>query len=218
MPCPSDIAKLESAGAGKNNMTVIEQAVPPASPYSPSMVRNLLLSVIIGLLLSGAIIYFRETFDNTVREPEDLRRLFGLVPLGVIPRDMAEDIDQELMDRHSFLNEAYATARTNMNFLTAEGAPRSLMLTSTIPNEGKSLSALALAKAFTLVQKKVLLIDGDFRNSTLEEIFDEAPKKGMSGVLSGSTEPREVILRTKYGFDAITSRHPTSQPRGIARI
>lgn len=207
--------QLEAAGAGKNNMTLIESAVTPSAPYSPSLFRNLLVGLIFGLLGSGALVFLRETLDQTIRDPADINRHLGISALGLIPRVTSDDILEDLSQRSSELSEAYATARTNMSFLTADGAPGSIMITSTRPNEGKSISSVALARSFVQLGKKVLLIDADLRHSGLSDFIGicAGNGSGLSAVLVGQAELADVkVLVEEHGFDLVPSGHQPPNP------
>eukprot|EP00456_Euglypha_rotunda_P088727 TRINITY_DN91164_c0_g1_i1.p2 TRINITY_DN91164_c0_g1~~TRINITY_DN91164_c0_g1_i1.p2 ORF type:complete len:110 (+),score=33.56 TRINITY_DN91164_c0_g1_i1:3-332(+) len=88
--------------------------------------------------------------------------------------------------------EAYFTAQTNLTFLTHHGAPRSFMLTSTRPAEGKSSSALSLASVFSQTDKKIILIDADIRSPSLNELLDIDNKVGLSNYLTGYDNIPEI--------------------------
>ena len=83
---------------------------------------------------------------------------------------MDGDLAERLTERSSEINEAYTTVRTNMNFLTPKGAPEVLMLTSSVPAEGKSVSSVGIATSFAQLGKRTLLIDADLRNSRRDEL------------------------------------------------
>lgn len=208
--------ELEAAGAGKNNMTIIDAAQVPRVPYAPSLALNLLIGLLAGLLLSAVLVYVRETMDSTIRDPNDLRRRLGLVPLGLIPRVEPEIIHEEIRQRSSEISEAYAAARTNLAFLTPNGAPGVLMLTSTRPNEGKSLSSVALARSFAALGKRTLLIDADLRHSGLSDFIgvEADPSNGLSALLSGNTTDigASIVPITPDGIDLLPVGHKPPNP------
>jgi len=207
--------ELEAAGAGKNNMTLIEPAAAPGGPYSPSLNFNLMLGLLFGLLASAALVFLRETLDQTIRDPADVKRRLGISSLGLIPRVVSDDIVGELEQRSSELSEAYATARTNMAFLTPNGAPRSIMITSTRPNEGKSISSVALARSFVQLGKKVLLIDADLRHSGLSDFIGvhAGAGSGLSALLAGQGKLADLTVNVKeHGFELLPSGHHPPNP------
>ena len=200
---------LEAAGAGKNNMTVVQPAEVAREPYRPVLFLNLLIAAILALIVSFAFVFIREMMDSTLRDPADVQRLFDIPTLGIIPRASDRDDVVELLGTaHSELFEAYAAARTNINFLTTHGAPKNFMLTSSRPNEGKTLTGVAIARTFALLGRKVLLVDADLRHSGVNEVLGAAANdpRGLSTVLSGSAKPAEVFQRIEqFGFDLLPS-------------
>jgi capsular exopolysaccharide synthesis family protein len=89
--------------------------------------------------------------------------------------------------------EAFRTLRTNILFSFADDGPRSFVITSTSPNEGKTLVASNLAVAFAQTGQRVLLIDADLRRARVHEIFNRSQEPGLSNVLVGDTKPTEAI-------------------------
>jgi len=200
--------ELGAAGAGKNNMSMVDAAEPPGGPYQPSLMINLALSLLIGILAAAIVVYLRYAIDQSLRDPDDVKRFLGVPALGLIPRVEDDELEEQLISRNSHLSEAYAAARTNLNFLSTDGAPGVIMLTSTRPNEGKSLSAVALARSFAFLEKKILLIDADLRNSAMLEYVGEehTESPGLSAVLSNNAEVHSAIHPVEqFGFDLLPS-------------
>ena len=111
-----------------------------------------------------------------------------------------------LSDKKSVTWEAYLSIRTSLAFLTDHGIPRSFLLTSTRPNEGKSTSAFALAAVLASTGKRILLIDGDMRNPSLHQMLGIKNNAGLSNSLSGSDDLAQLIHeKTSFGFDAMTA-------------
>ncbi len=206
--------ELDAAGAGRNNMILIDAAEVPSSPYSPSLPFNLLISVLLGGFLVGLVVLLREQLDQSLKNTDDVRDRLGLSTLGLIPSIKEKELEEQLGRTSSDLAEAYAATRTNIGFLTTHGAPRSFMVTSTRPNEGKSLTCVALARGFGLLGKKTLLIDADLRNSVMTELIDEADAaKGLSSVLANQATAQECISSVaKYGFDFMPIGHRPPNP------
>jgi len=202
-------------GAGKNNMILVDKAEIPKQPYEPSLSRNLLLAFLFGALGSGGLVFLRETMDQSIRNPTDVKRILDLPVLGLIPLIPEDDINAQLNDKKSELNEAYQATRTNLGFLTDSGVPQTVMFTSTRPDEGKTLTAVAVAESLGYLGKRVLYLDADLRNSGLHEIFDNVPKKGagLSGFLAGSDDYQESIVSLEsHPFDILTSGRKPPNP------
>ncbi len=153
---------------GTNNVSIVDAADRPLVPYKPSLTKNLALALAFGLFCGGLAAFGIEFLDDTFKVPEDIEGNLGLPVLGIIPEsETAEAFEEALANPRSSLSEAYRSLRTALQFSTADGAPKTLLVTSSRPGEGKSTTALALAKNFAQLGLKVLLIDGDLRNPSL---------------------------------------------------
>ena len=110
-----------------------------------------------------------------------------------------------ITERSSHINEAYTPVRTNMNFLTPQGAPEVLMFTSSVPSEGKSISSVGVATSFAQLGKRVLLIDADLRNSKLRDTLDlhDYDKGGLVPLLANQQTDMasQIIHLEDFGFD-----------------
>tara|TARA_R110000824_G_scaffold217681_5_gene404145 strand:+ start:3144 stop:5288 length:2145 start_codon:yes stop_codon:yes gene_type:complete len=202
-------------GAGKNNMILVDKAEIAKQPYEPSLSKNMLLAFLFGAFASGGLVFLRETMDQSIRNPSDVKRILDLPVLGLIPLIPDDDINAQLNDKKSELNEAYQATRTNLTFLTDNGAPATLMFTSTRPDEGKTLTAVAVAESLGHLGKRVLYMDADLRNSGLHEIFDNVPKQGagLSGFLAGSDDYQQSIVNLEsHPFDILPSGRKPPNP------
>ncbi|NNC73131.1 MAG: polysaccharide biosynthesis tyrosine autokinase, partial [Sphingomonadaceae bacterium] len=198
--------EIDAAGIGRSNIAVVDRAERPGGPSEPSMVFNLMTSLFIGVLASAGIVFLREQLDTGIRDPADVKRVLGLPLLGSIPRVEDGDVLGELNNRWSHLYESYLAVQTNLTFATPDGAPRTMLLTSTRPNEGKTASAVALAAVFSKLGKKTLLIDADMRNSRLGDFLGMTQQDGLSNLLSSDQPVNELIYSPEnHGFDLILS-------------
>ncbi len=194
------------AGVGTNNISIVDRAQPAERPSSPKLLLNVALAILAGLGLAAAYVFVMEQIDQTVKDPADLKSKLGIAPLGSIPNFEKEDILLSLMDKKSVAWEAYLSIRTSLSFLTDHGVPRSFLLTSTRPNEGKSTSSLALAAVLASTGKRILLIDGDMRNPSLHQMLGIENRAGLSNNLSGSDDLAQLVhQKTTFGFDAMTA-------------
>jgi len=194
------------AGVATNNISVVDKAERPDKPSSPIIILNLLLAFIAGTGLAAAYVFIMEQIDQTIKEASDLKTKVGLSPLGIIPDLDKQDIIEDLQDKKSMAWEAYLSIRTSLSFLTDHGVPKSFLLTSTRPNEGKSTSAFAIAAVLASGKRKILLIDGDMRNPSLHKITGGSNVSGLSNYLSGSDNIRNSIFKEdRYNFDVLTA-------------
>jgi capsular exopolysaccharide synthesis family protein len=182
-----------SAGVSASNISVIDPAIVPVKPSSPNIPRNLLFGVIGGILLSAAVLAVKEQFDDTVRIPEDIDSKLGLVLLGVIPITQDHDIASQMLDRKSSISEAYNSLGGALLYSTPHGLPRTLMVTSAQPSEGKSTSSFALANVLARMGKRVVLIDADMRRPSLHRQMGSDNTTGLSMLLSGQAQVAEAV-------------------------
>jgi len=195
------------AGVGENNISVVDSAEVPDSPSSPNLPLNLLLSLLIGAASAGGIILLRERLDQSVREPAEVPELLGVPLLGSIPFVGGRGIDRALSKKDSELYEAYVNLCTNLGFLSDQGVPKLIMVGSSRPAEGKSLSSVALANVLTERGKRVLLLDADMRNSGVFKYLEiQNNRKGLSNLLSGEKLSPDMIGKgTPFSFDILSA-------------
>lgn len=195
-----------AGGADTNNVSVVDKAEVPNHKFKPSLRFNALIAALIGLFGGIGLAFLFEHLDDTVKQPEDLERLLGIATLGVIPliRGGGKDRDKDsaglalsaIEDPRSAFAEAYRSVRTALQFSTADGAPRVLMLTSTSAGEGKSTSALSLGIHFAQAGKRVLLVDADLRNPSLHRTLEIENTQGLTNVLAGEAQAYAVTKPT----------------------
>jgi len=182
-----------AGGIGANNIFIIDKAEVPRSPSSPNVTNNIVLSLIIGLILGLVVAIVLERLDNTVTTMDEIERLTGLATLGVIPKlSLDKNVQDELADVRSGLSEAYRTLCTSLQFSTDNGLPKSILFTSADAAEGKSTSALTVARHFANIGLKVLLIDCDLRKPSLHVKMGLDNSKGLTNYLTGSCTASEA--------------------------
>ena len=185
-----------------NNVSVVDAAEPSLFPYKPNLLANLLVGIVAGILLGAAIVVALEVMDDSIKYPDEVERILGLPLLGIIPklnrkRQAGKPVAMEVHeDPRSTLAEAYRSVRTALQFSTAEGAPKRLVVTSTTRNEGKSTTSLALAINFAQMGQRVLLIDADMRNPTVHKLLGIPNDFGLSNLLSSDNRGDKMITPT----------------------
>src|SRR5262249_31593854 len=132
--------------------------------------------------------------DDKIRDAEQVEQITGLPVLGIIPR--VRRLEQELVDPRSTLNEAHRSLCTALQFTTENGLPRTILLTSAGSAEGKSLTAMSIAKHFATLGRKVLLVDADLRNPSQDVAVKSDNSVGLSHVLTGASTPPEAMQKT----------------------
>jgi len=119
--------------------------------------------------------------------------------LGIIPKlGPKESVASVAADPRSAFSEAYRSVRTALQFSTDHGVPRSLLITSASPSEGKSTTALALARDLAQLGRRVLLIDGDLRNPSLHKQLGLRSEIGLSNLLAGASGLSDAVQETQH--------------------
>ncbi|MFA7587068.1 MAG: polysaccharide biosynthesis tyrosine autokinase, partial [Novosphingobium sp.] len=167
-----------------NNISLLDRAEAPGTPVSPDLRRNLLLALLGGIGLALLVAFAREVLDDALRSPEDAERKLGLPLLGTTPL-VAEVSAHDMRDRQSALNEAHHSIRATVEYASTASGCTVLLITSSQPGEGKSTTALALARDFALIGRRVLLVDADLRNPSLHATLSLPRDKGLVDLLHG---------------------------------
>jgi polysaccharide biosynthesis transport protein len=183
-----------SGAVGTNNISIVDQADLPLRPRTPNLTLNLALGLVAGLLLGVLSALGLDYLDDSFKAPEDVEREVGLSVIGVVPKPQSGiTIDEELSDQRSSVAEAIRSLRTGLQFATADGLPKTLLVTSSKPSEGKTTTTIALAKSLANIGLNVLLIDGDLRNASVHRHLRCSNELGLSNYLTGAKMPEEVV-------------------------
>lgn len=188
-PVDSDSSRVQLA--------IVEPASVPARPTSPDPVRNVVLGGVLGLLLGVAVALLRGMFDKTIRSRSDLAEVTNLPLLGEIPDDPIAK-DSPLMsgeEIQSLRGEPFRAVRTNLQFLGVGHRLRSLMVTSSVPGEGKSTVSVNLAAMLAEAGSRVLVVDTDLRRPKLAEYVGLDGSVGLTDVLIGRVPAENAIQR-----------------------
>lgn len=188
---------------------VVEQrASLPAEPVSPNMFLNLLVGLAAGLVVGLGLAVLRDQLDNTVKDRQTLEGTTGVGLVGSIPVNKERRAEPAIpfASDNSAIAEAFRKLRTNLQFLAVDDPPRVIVVTSSMPSEGKSTTAINIALALAEADHSVVLVDGDMRRPKLDTYLDLVGKVGLSTVLSGRASLSEVLQTTKYsGLSVLTS-------------
>jgi capsular exopolysaccharide synthesis family protein len=166
--------------------------------------RTILVSIVIALFGGISVIMFLEYLDSTIRTAEEVRVYLDMPFLGYIPtvteRDVAKDVDKNLIcyeTQQSSTAEAYRTIRTSILFASPEDRPlKSILITSALPQEGKTFAASNLSLIFSQLNERVVLLDLDMRRPKLHKSFGLKQASGLSEYLTGNADLKTILNPT----------------------
>ncbi len=186
-----------AGGVGSNNVFVVDTATLPGGPSSPRMSRALFLALVLGLAGGVGAALGLEYLDDTLRSPEEVERALGYATLGIIPKlPLGTSLESELADPRSHMAEAYRSLCTALQLSTETGLPKTLLVTSAGPGEGKSTTSMTIARHFAKIGMKVLLVDADLRKPSLHSKLGVENDSGLSSYLTGAAEPPQLLQKT----------------------
>jgi succinoglycan biosynthesis transport protein ExoP len=202
-----------SAGLRSNNFRIVDVARVPTSPIEPNIPRNLAFASMLGLTSGVLLAFLLEGLDNTVRTTEQAQMISGLAPLGMIPlgsrttresagtkrlviatsKEAVELITQ--VRPQSQMAESYRALRTSLLLSNLGAPPKVIMVTSALPQEGKTTTSINCAVVLAQKGVRVLLIDADLRRPSIHKTLGLGPRSGLSNVLTGSATLQQAITR-----------------------
>jgi polysaccharide biosynthesis transport protein len=186
-----------AGGITTNNISIVDRAEPPPRPSSPKPLLNMGLSVLAGLIIGVGLAFVREALDQGVRAPSDIESKIGIPCLGAAPLlEKGIQPAEALADQKSSLTEAYQSIRSALQFATRDGFPKSLLITSARPGEGKSTTAFAIANSLARLGFETLLVDADLRNPSLHKSMGADNRSGLTNALTGAATLPEVVQKS----------------------
>jgi len=190
-----------SSGNAANLLSVIEPAVVPLEPVSPRPVLNVLIAAVLGLLIAVGIAFAAEYFDDTIKDADAVQEAIGLSTLGTIARMKREQGRSEMYQLASLLRpssgvaEAYRTLRSNIEFASVDAPMRTILVTSALPGEGKTITAANLAAVFAQAGHRVLLVDADLRKPGVHLAFNLPNAQGLTTLLRSDDVSLDAITQ-----------------------
>ena len=201
------------AGLRSNNFRIVDTARVPTSPSEPNLPRNLAFALALGLTTGVGLAFLLEGMDNTVRTPEQAQAISALPSLGMIPlgsrttteigtRRLSLAASKEAVELvtqsrpKSQMAESYRALRTSLLLTSVGGPPRVILVTSALPQEGKTTTSINVAIVLAQKGTRVLLVDADLRRPSIHKTLGMGPRSGLSNVLTGSTTLEQAIVRS----------------------
>lgn len=216
------LQKLQESRIAENqnlgNARIISAAQVPEDPASSPM-GSYLSAALIASLAALASVYILETRDKSIKSVDEAQELFRLTLLGVIPafshskksppgQEEVEPYSQRLVVRNtprSSISESYRMLRANLKFVSADKELRTMVITSSVPQEGKSTVAANLALTIAQMERKVLLVDADLHRPVQHRIWDLTNDEGLSNVIVGQAELKTAVKTVMDNLDILTA-------------
>jgi capsular exopolysaccharide synthesis family protein len=197
-----------AGGTSANNVSMVDAALP-GDRFKPNIRRSGLIGILLGLALAIGVAFLLERLDETLKTPEDIERHLRLPVIGIVPKLEAELVETASQDSRSAFSEAYRSLRTGLQYATEAGAPKILLVTSAVAGEGKSTTALMLARKFAQLGVKTLLIDADLRKPSLHKRMSLPNESGLSDYLAGLADGPEIFKQTTEDNLTVVTSGPT---------
>jgi polysaccharide biosynthesis transport protein len=187
-----------AAGVTTNNISIVDRAEVPRSPSKPQPMINMAIALVVGLIAGGIGAFVAEAMDQAIRRPADVENKLRVPLLGSVPMLTKGMSPREAMkDPRSPFWEAYFSIRTALQFSTTEGIPRSVLVVSTRPGEGKTTTSIALAYSMARLGARTLLVDADLRKPSVHAQLGLEHKVGLSNYLTGALGIDEIVQPTE---------------------
>lgn len=194
-----ELAVLESMQTG--GYELVQEAQPPKSAYSPRIVRNTAVSVVLGLVLGLLVAFLLHLLDRRLKDEDMVQKEFGAPVLATVPR-----VGPRWNGKHTrssvpvgFGNgdhsavEAFRTLRMNLKFFEVNRKIRSILVTSPLPREGKSVTTINLGLSLAMSGARVIILEADLRRPILPSYLGLREKPGFTSLLAGTHTLPEVI-------------------------
>lgn len=188
---------------------------PPTKPDSPQPQRDGVLGGAAGLVLGISLAFLLEYLDNTVKSDVEVPLKLDLPLLGAMSLRLTSGHRREdvalvtVRDPKDPMAEAYRALRTNLLFSTVGGSLRSIVVTSSIPGEGKTSSAANLAAAMAQAGSRVILVDADFRRPDIDKVFRKRENVGLGNLILRDRPDEELIQATDIPNLRVVCSGPT---------
>lgn len=187
--------------AGKvSDIRVIDRAETPLAPIKPNKKKNFLLALVLGFSFGVALAFFLNSLDNSIKSQEDLEKITNLPVLASIPNMSQNGVLQKVRRKNfstdsptqkllshtmtkSHIYEAYQSFKLNLAFVNPDDPLKSLLITSSIAGEGKTLTSVNIAQLFSRSGIKVLLVDCDLRRPMVHNVLQISQEPGLTNLL-----------------------------------
>ena len=177
-----------------DNVHILDVAIEEDEPYNINVAKSSIIGGLLGLVLSSGIFFVIYYFDRTAKSVEQVEEVLQMPILGSV--EETKNLKEELVvatNPKEIISEQIRTIRTNLQFTSADEKIKTILITSSIPSEGKSFISSNLATAFAQNNKKVLIVDCDMRKGRVNKIFKISNRIGLSNLLAYKEDDEENL-------------------------
>ena len=199
-----------------DNITITFPAGLPGAPIGPRTRQNTLLGVVVGLMIGAGVAFTLGYLDDTIKTPDDVKQHLPVGVLGALPVLKGNHGRLRLIvaeEPRQPVSEAFRNLRTSLEFFGADGPPRSILVTSPQPSDGKTFIAANLAAVLAQGGRSVILVDADLRHPRQHRLFDVPREPGLTDVLLAGDQ-RDAALQptTVENLRILTGGRHTNTP------
>lgn len=196
--------RLEALSTITSLGEVISRATPPGAPESPKPVRDAVLAGFFGLILGLVIAAILEAMDRRLRNPDEIQDELGLPLVGVVADHVLGGVPIAGVpgEEHVAAMDMFRMLRTNVAFLDVDHPSRRVLVTSSLPNEGKTSVATGLALASAVTGRRTLLIETDLHRPVIAERLGINATPGLTDLIAGQAAPGEVLQGLRFADPA----------------
>ncbi|MFP3936694.1 MAG: polysaccharide biosynthesis tyrosine autokinase [Phycisphaerae bacterium] len=212
------LVELRLLASGDYRVRVRRRATEPRRPSMPQWHIMMPVGVLLGLIIGFGGAFLLEFIDTSVKSPTDISRRVELPVLGMVPH--IEDTEEELEDMrlafrthpNSLVDEAFRQIRTCLLFSGPASQRRSLLVTSPLPGDGRTSVALNLAASVARGGRRVLVVDANFRQPAIGQLFPDAPEEGLSSAVVGRANWTDCVYEVEENFHVMPAGHMPPNP------
>jgi capsular exopolysaccharide synthesis family protein len=176
-----------------SNSRVVDYAQASPDPVSPKRMLIYIIFIVLFLGICGAVIFVKEYLTGKVLYRHEIESLTSIPIIGEVAFDKSKDKIVIEKGTRSFVAEEFRKLRISLSFLGIDSNHKKILITSSISGEGKSFISANLAVSLSLTGKKVVLVDMDLNNPTIDKILHVNREEGVTEFLEGEKDPEEII-------------------------
>lgn len=203
------LLELQAQAAGEVQVRLALPAIKPREVSMPKWIIMIPLGIVAGAVVGLGLAFLLEFIDTSIKGPSDIARRVDLPLLGMVPH--SDDLEEEIEDARlafmeqpdSLISEAFRQIRTCLRFSGPANQQRSLLVASPLPEDGRTTVAVNLAACCAQGGKSVLVVDANFRQPAIGDLFSECPEGGLSSVLVGQARWEELVHESQPGMHVL---------------